>query len=141
MGNKQSTLRWARRSHRIAVERRQLPREIETLLRVCDGKRSRSELAAECGLTLAVLDSALRKLEARGLVEQVDPLAAVGARSALAAWAAAPIRDRRPLLDGPLSSTPLQFSSDEEMFFAQSIDHLLDPEEVPDLDQLPRYVE
>lgn len=136
-------LRFANHPAQVARMWPSLPAEALRVLRLCDGTRSRAELISASGLAAGLLDRVLARLEQDGLVHRIE-----GRRSAMALPQSAidwltgrgpaprsqlPRReeDKPTPLDASPSGEP-DFSGDEELFFARSIEHLLEPEERPD---------
>jgi predicted transcriptional regulator len=135
-------LRFASQPTRLAAERTRLPVEVWQLVCLCDGTRSLSALQAESGLSRRTLDAALAKLEKLGVVHRVkSQRGTVPAPAHVLEWAA-----RRPAkrsveveiddvtatgMSEIVTQAPLaiEFSTDEEAFFSQTIEHLLEPEE------------
>jgi hypothetical protein len=130
-----------------------LPPEVRRLLRLCDGSRSLRQLRTDSGMSPALFARVLYRLVTLGLVGAAPdprPDRRIAHERAME-WTrdlgrplAVPERareaemafDKTMEIQLPLEDTlPFErieeraFSTDEEAFFAQTIDHLLEPEE------------
>jgi hypothetical protein len=136
-------LRFASQPTRLAAERSRLPVEVRRLVRLCDGTRSLATLQAESGLSRRTLDTALAKLEQLGVVHRLKTRRATTPLAPhVLEWATRrpPKPVSEPAIENPIeveydgasaevAPRDIQFSTDEEAFFAQTIEHLLEPEE------------
>jgi hypothetical protein len=137
-------LRFASQPTRLAAERARLPVEVWQLVCLCDGTRSLATLQAESGLSRRILEAALAKLEKLGVVHRVKSRrGTVPAPAAVLEWASRRPAKRTVEIEVELDDTTatgmsellteaplaIEFSTDEEAFFSQTIEHLLEPEE------------